>query len=94
LRPATLPPHARVARLVSTALLFISRRLQLATLALKHTVSAIFPFREQADAGGLIGTGGKVLYRKVGICAGRILKGKKPAALPGVHHQPANGGSC
>jgi hypothetical protein len=57
LRPATLPTHARAALLVSADPLFISRRLQLAMLAVKHTVPAIFPFREQADGGGLMSYG-------------------------------------
>jgi len=47
-------------------------------------VPIMFPFREFAEAGGLISYGPSLTsaYRQVGIYAGKILKGAKPADLP------------
>jgi putative tryptophan/tyrosine transport system substrate-binding protein len=63
---------------------FISRSEQLATLALRHAVPAIFQYREFAAAGGLISYGGSRTdaYRQVGVYTGRVLKGAKPSELP------------
>jgi putative tryptophan/tyrosine transport system substrate-binding protein len=72
------------ALLVSSDVLFTSRRVQLITLALHHKVPAIYPFREDAEAGGLMSYGSSVIdpSRQVGIYTGRILRGEKPADLP------------
>jgi putative tryptophan/tyrosine transport system substrate-binding protein len=63
---------------------FASRRDQLAALASRHAVPAIYPLRQFAVAGGLISYGPSliVIWRQTGIYAGRILKGAKPADLP------------
>ncbi len=57
---------------------------ELAALALRHTMPAIYQRREFAVAGGLMAYGTNLAdtHRLVGVYTGRILKGEKPAALP------------
>ena len=81
---------AALAQLRAGALLFspdpffTSRREQLVVLASRHAVPAIYPWREAVAAGGLIsyGTSRTSVLRLLGIYAGKILKGAKPADLP------------
>jgi putative ABC transport system substrate-binding protein len=60
------------------------RREQLAALALRHAVPAIFQSREFAAAGGLLSYGAIIgeSHRLAGVYTGRILKGEKPGDLP------------
>ena len=69
---------------ISSDSFLFSRGEQLAALAARYGVAAIFPFRENAEAGGLISYGGSLAdsHRLDGAYAGRILKGEKPADLP------------
>ena len=57
---------------------------QLAALTVQHAVPAIYLYREFAAAGGLMSYGVNIsdTHRLIGIYAGRILKGDKPADLP------------
>ena len=69
---------------IATDALFISRSEQVAALALRHAVPAIFQFRAFAAAGGLMSYGGSLadLYHRSGVYTGRVLNGEKPGDLP------------
>jgi len=71
---------------VSSGSFFNDRRVQLVLLATRHGIPTIYPYREFADAGGLMSYGANLrdAYRQMGVYVGRILKGAKPADLPVV----------
>jgi len=81
---ATFSQQHVAAVLVGLSSFFNLRREQLAALAARHALPAIFPRLEFALAGGLVSYGTSIgySYREVGIYTGRILKGEKPADLP------------
>jgi ABC-type uncharacterized transport system substrate-binding protein len=72
------------ALLIGGDALFTSRRVQLAILAARYGVPAIYNTREFPAAGGLMSYGASLsdAYRQTGIYIGKILKGAKPADLP------------
>jgi len=63
---------------------FTSQRVQIAALAARYAMPAMFELREYAAAGGLMSYGPDLAdgYRQGGVYAGKILKGAKPAELP------------
>jgi putative ABC transport system substrate-binding protein len=81
---ATLVREGAGGLILSGAAFFGNHFDQLAALATRHRVPAIYTARRSVEAGGLVsyGTDFPDMYRRVGGYAGRILKGDKPADLP------------
>ena len=72
------------ALIITPGNLFIQRRVQIATLAVRDGVPAIYVNRVFPEAGGLMSYGSDWTdtFRQVGVYCGRILTGVKPADLP------------
>jgi len=81
---ATLVEKRADALLPSPDPLFVTRRVQLITLAVRHALPALYHRRELAEAGGLMSYGSDLpdQYRQAGVFVGRILKGEKPSEMP------------
>ena len=76
--------NRRTRLFVMTSPFFVTRAEQIAALAARHRIPAIYVRREFAEAGGLMSYGFNVaeVYRELGRYAGRILNGEKPGDLP------------
>jgi putative ABC transport system substrate-binding protein len=81
---ATFSQQRTGAVVVSDSNFYTRRMEQLAALAARHALPAIFPYREYALAGGLMSYGSSRghAFHQVGIYTGRILNGEKAADLP------------
>jgi putative ABC transport system substrate-binding protein len=81
---ATLGRLPNAAMLVSVDPFFDGRPDQLAALAARYKVPAVYTLRDYVEAGGLISYGASITdaYRQAGLYAGEILRGKKVSELP------------
>jgi putative ABC transport system substrate-binding protein len=81
---AAIGQYNASALLVGSDPFFTGQRHRLAALAARHRIPAIYSLREYAEAGGLVSYGASLreAFRQVGVYAGRILRGAKPADLP------------
>jgi putative ABC transport system substrate-binding protein len=81
---ATLVRDQAEALFVAGDTFFVSRRVQLATLATHYRIPVAYPAREAVEAGGLMSYAADAadMFRQVGVYAGQIVKGAKPSDLP------------
>jgi ABC-type uncharacterized transport system substrate-binding protein len=82
----TLARERPDALFVAPGFLLFSRKVQLILLSTLHKLPTTYSEREYAEAGGLMSYGASFMdaHRQIGVYAGRILKGAKPADLPVV----------
>jgi putative ABC transport system substrate-binding protein len=75
--------HADALITLSDAMLW-NQRLQVASLAAKHRLPALFPEREFVDVGGLLSYGPSIpaSFHRAATYVDKILQGAKPADLP------------
>jgi putative ABC transport system substrate-binding protein len=83
---ASLTRQRADAMFIPTNPFYVTRARQIAALAARYRMPAIYARREFAEAGGLMSYGYDVAdsYRQMGNYAARILKGTKPSDLPVV----------
>jgi len=77
--------HADAA-VIGPGAFFTTRNAEIAALAMRHRLPTVYARREYPASGGLMSYGTSLadVYRQLGVYAGRILKGEKPADLPVV----------
>jgi putative ABC transport system substrate-binding protein len=80
----TMAREKAQALMIANDFFFSVRASQITALAARYALPAIYPWREQAEVGGLIsyGTSIREAYRQSGIYVGQILKGSTAADLP------------
>jgi len=83
---ATLVQRQASALLVGAGAFLMTQRDQIVELAAHHAVPAIYSYRDFTAVGGLVSYGTSLpdVHRQLGVYAGRILKGERPADLPVV----------
>ena len=83
---ATLRREQADALFVAPDAFFVTRRLQIALLAMRQGIPTALFSREMVEAGGLMSYGTDVadMFHQVGVMTGQVLKGARPADLPVV----------
>ena len=81
---ATLAANGAQGLVVTSDGIYVAHRKRLADIANKHRLPTIYPYRQQVQAGGLLGYAARVadLSRRAAFFVDRIIKGAKPADLP------------
>ena len=72
------------AMVITSDTMFTNESAALGRVSARHTVPTIGAYRDFTRAGGLMSYGSDLAdaYRRVGVCAGRLLKGETPRDLP------------
>jgi putative ABC transport system substrate-binding protein len=80
----TLAQQGAAALMVGSDPFFLARHVQIAALAARQQMPAMFGYRQGPAAGALVSYGTRIVdsYREAGAYTGRILTGEKPADLP------------
>jgi putative tryptophan/tyrosine transport system substrate-binding protein len=81
---STLVHQGARALIIGADAFFTGQRSQIAILAARHALPTMWVARIEVTAGGLMSYGASLfdVYRRVGVSAGQVLKGAKPADLP------------